>query len=260
MKTKFLNRYVAILAAGITVLSACSKDEENSIKPSDEPALEEVSLSLAGDATSEIIEIPEGLASSSDSIAQVAISSIQTVNQITNYFSVFTPPANAEKSNSPIISANGRAKATNKEYLVYTWVIGQHSIAYQLSSEGDKYVWEIFMKNGDEDYKKYVYTEESKTVKKGFMKVYDISGFIAEDGVLAEYTWDKNSDGVFFVTASLPFAELAYHITLNADHSGNVKYYLGGEIYYHIIWTGQGSGNWMWYSEGEVVSEGVWNV
>lgn len=238
------------------IFSACSNEDEGAVDPQTE-SLEEVTLSFSAESES-AIEVPASMSSSNNQYAQMAVGYVNMVNQIGVYTSFFTPPSNAEKSSQPISTSNARTSASQKEYLVYKWSYEGYSVAYQLSDDGDNYVWEIFWKEGDGEYKNYIYAEESKTKKKGSMKIYDI--FQGSGDVLYLYAWEKFDSGAFTLTSAFPSDGFSYTVNVNADASGSVEYIVDDEKMYAMTWTSQGSGTWTSYSNGKVAQEGSWEV
>lgn len=257
MKQLLTNRVLMMIFGASLMVGACSKEDEGIVEPQSQN-LEEVSLSLAAESEAQTINIPDGMSSSDDPYAQIAVGYVTMVNQIGSYFSFFTPPANAEKSSQPITASNARTATSNKEYLIYKWTHQDLTVAYQLSDEGDKYVWEIFWKEGNGDFKKYLYAEESKTAKKGLMKVYNI--FEGKDEVLYLFSWDKKENGALSMTGSFPTENFYYTVNVNPDASGDVAYVINNKKVYTMTWTSKGDGTWASYDNGEKSLEGTWKA
>ena len=257
MKKYVSNQWLMFIFGFSLIVGACSKEDDGDIEPQTEN-LEEVTLSLAAEGEADAIEVPEAMSSSEDTYAQMAVGYITMVNQIGSYFTFFKPPAGAEKSNQPITASNARTAASQKEYLVYTWSSQGYTVAYQLSDEGDKYVWEIFWKQGEGDFQKYVYAEESKTKKQGMMKIYDI--FTGGGGELYLFSWDKQDNGALSITGSFPSENFYYTVSVNPDASGSVEYVVNDERVYMMTWTGEGDGTWAYYEDGEISLEGTWDA
>ncbi|WKN43333.1 hypothetical protein [Tunicatimonas pelagia] len=198
------------------------------------------------------------MTSSNDTYAQRAVGYVKLVNQIGSYFNYFQPPTGATRSSQPITVANGRIEATQKQYLTYTWTDQQTTIAYQISEEGDKYVWEIFLKQGEGDFQRFIYAEESKVARIGKMDVYNYFAGQGND-LLMKYAWEEKEDESFILTGIVPSGDLTYVITVNPDASGSAKYTFAQDKY-EIQWDAAGNGNWAFYSEGSVVTSGDWSV
>ena len=259
MKFPFSTQLLSFTLGTALLLSSCSKDDE-AVQPTtdDSQDLKEVQLSLTDDAELSTVAVPEAMQQSDDSYAKMATQYVSAVNQIESFTSYFKPPTGATQSSEPITSSNARMMASKKAYLVYTWTTGNTTIAYQLSEEGDNYVWEIFWKEGDGDYLKYVHAEESKTVKKGFMEVYNI--FQSTDDILYKYEWEKLESGTLTLTSTVPQANLVYTVSVNSDGSGSVKYISQEKLLYKMEWTREGNGTWAYYSDGEEIDNGSWKV
>lgn len=259
MNTNLSNKLILVAFGILTVLSSCSK-EEDAVAPvsAESPSnLEEVSLSFAKEEEGGVVSVPKAMASSDDPYAQQAVAYVGMVSQIENYFSYFQPPAGAKKSSQPILPVNGRTVSSKEQYLVYTWTQQDVTIAYQLSEKKDTYVWEIFWKQGDGNFKRYVYAEEGKEEKKGKMDIYNIFG--DADDLLAKYTWKKSSDGTFTLNGIVPSVDALYTVWINPDASGSVRYVFDTSRY-EMQWDGSGSGSWTFYSEGEEVASGIWSA
>ncbi len=255
---KYVSNKLLILIFGTSLMvGACSKEDEGEVKP-EGTDLEEVSLSLAEESVNNAIEVPQGMSSSDNEYAQMAVGYVNMVNTVGSYFTYFKPPAGAEQSNQPISPSNARMGAANKEYLVYKWTHQDITVAYQLSDEGDKYVWEIFWKQGDEGFKKYVYAEENKTAKQGMMKVYNI--FEGKNEELYIFSWDKKENGALVMTGSFPAGGFSYTVSVNPDASGDVVYYESDKKLYAMTWTSKGDGTWTAYEDGKKSFEGTWQA
>ena len=263
MNISVSNKLMAVALSALVVLGSCSK-EEDAVAPAPEESsqdLESVTLSFASESGQQVVAVPESMTSSDDPYAQSAATYVATVNQIGSYFTYFQPPAGAEKSSEPIAPANGRLAATNKQYLVYTWAQQEMTIAYQLSEESDKYVWEIFWKQGEGEFKKYLYAEESKTAKKGKLIVYGIIG-TQNDVFSVQYDWEKETDGTTKLIGTINSTDdiaLVYTIIVNPDASGSVEYKFA-EGRYLMLWDGVGNGSWTLYGEDGNTLSGTWTA
>ena len=139
----------------VFVVFSCSKNSD----PAPSSSLETASISFSGET--KIAQVPTAMASSQDSYAQMTAGYVTSINAITGYLTYFTPPAGATKSSTAITASNGRVSSTQKDYLVYTWSDATYgSIAYQVSLESDKYVFELFFKGKNKSsWLRYVYAE-----------------------------------------------------------------------------------------------------
>ncbi|MEN7549095.1 hypothetical protein AAG747_14325 [Rapidithrix thailandica] len=239
------------------LLTSCSKDDDDP-----QPAkLEDVKFALKEDF--EEITAPQNLQKSEDPNAQQVLGYIQQANSFKSYMNFFTIPEGAEKSNTPINAAGGRV--TSGEYLVYKWSYDGLTIAYQVSQQGNEYVFEAFINDGEgsSTLVKYIEARQSTDGKKGSMKVfdfYDLDDNGKLDDVTANYIWEHRDNGSIYFKFDFGNDALVYELEVNADASGKVQYYIEGELYYFVEWDAQGNGSWKYYSEGKVVESDSWTV
>lgn len=241
-------------AALALLVFACSEDEPAKNE------LEDIRLSFS--EREEIIQLPQGLINSTNPYAQAAYGYASSANLMSVYFSFFTFPDGAVKTTNKIVASNARTSATG-EYLVYTWSDPQvGSIAYQLGDLGDRYSFEVFFKNaGSTQWLRYLYAEEQKDQRSGFMTIFDID---AENASLpiVEYNWTRaNGSIVFrydFLTENEPTVSAV--ITVNeTTNAGKVEYYIGTSLMSRIVWDAAGNGTWKEYDEeGNLIDEGSW--
>ena len=193
---------------------------------------------------------------------------VEGVNAITSYLSYFTPPAGAVKSSTSITASNARVASTQKEYLVYIWTDANNgSVAYQVSEESDKYVFELFFKaKSGSNWLRYLYAEEKKDRSSGLMKVYDVFTGGPSTTVLFSYNWARTGDQLD-VTMEIPDEDPQFVfktvISINVKtKAGSVSYYIGNVKEYNMTWDAAGNGTWTWYEEdGKTVNEsGTWKV
>jgi hypothetical protein len=245
--TKFLLLVVAALAF------ACSKDDEK-------PALEKQTLSLAGNA--EVITAPTAMQTSDSPQAQEALEVISSVNQMTQYLGMLKAPAGASKSSERITPSNGRVNASG-DVVVYIWEDEQFGkIGYQISESSDSYVFEIFiMYPGQTEWLRYFHAEEKKDRSEGFMKVYDIDGFLGEDtsALLVSYAWSRSGDILTFTMDEYFMGFSAKLIFNQKTKEGSIVYTINGTKLYEMSWNAAGSGVWVYYDEeGAITEEGTW--
>jgi hypothetical protein len=254
---KKMNKVLLLIAFSAIVFS-CSKDED----PAPAKSLEDVTLSLAASGTAKPVEAPAAMSSSSDPNAQQASSYLTQVNQITSYLSYFTPPQGSVKSSTRITAANGRVAATQTEYLVYTWSDGDYSVAYQISEQSGKYVFEIFTKIGTKDWLLYLYAEEKTDGSEGLMKVYN--SLFGDGALLVTYTWKHTGDVFDFVMATdTQDMDIKIAISVNTKtKAGSVTYTIDGAKFYASTWDAQGNGSWTFYDleDGSVSTSGTWKA
>ncbi|HEX7015072.1 MAG TPA: hypothetical protein VF191_06130 [Cyclobacteriaceae bacterium] len=241
-----------LLAAAIFAFS-CSKDEE--------PSLEKRAISLAeGD---QVITAPTALLTSDDPYAQTAAGWIMQANAMSSYLQFFNMPPGAQKSEARITASNGRVKDAG-DYVTYLWTDEQtgQTVAFQVSEETDRYVFEIFLKTGD-DFLKYFHAEEKKDRSEGFMKIYDIFGIYGDDASVVWLNYEWSRVGNIFDLSITEYDE-GFQVDIAVDtatKAGSVTYYFDGIKEYTMTWTGAGNGTWAYYDEeGAVTSSGTWTV
>ncbi|MCD9018420.1 hypothetical protein [Parachryseolinea silvisoli] len=251
---KKINKFLLLVAFSAAAFS-CSKDDD----ATPEKSLEDVAFSMSG--SSSVVTPPSAMASSDDTYAIQATSYVNMANAMSGYLQYFKPPQGSVKSSTPITVANGRVAATQTEYLVYTWTDSQGSgmsIAYQVSEQSDKYVFEIFIKySQDEDWTRYVYAEETKDGSEGLMHIYGV-----DDVVFITYSWKHTGDNFDFVISSIE-DETAFEINIHVNtktKAGSVEYVMNDELLYKMEWDAAGNGTWAYYVEGEVEESGSWEV
>ncbi|MBT1686908.1 hypothetical protein [Dawidia soli] len=254
---KKINKFLLLVAFSAAAFS-CSKEDD----ATPEKSLEDVSMSLSG--SSSVISTPSAMASSDDTYAGLASSYVAMANAMTGYSQYFKPPQGAAKSTTPITVANGRVAAAQTEYLVYTWTDPQGSgmsLAYQVSEESDKYVFEIFMKfSQEDDWMRFIYAEETKDGSEGLMHIYVAMN--GDDAVFVTYSWKRSGDNFDFVISGIE-GESSFEITINGNtktKAGSAKYVLDDELMFTMEWDAAGNGEWAYYVDGQVDESGSWEV
>ena len=247
-----------LLIAFSVVAFSCSKDDD----ATPEKSLEDVTMSLSG--SSSIVTPPTAMASSDNTYAMQASGYVSLANAMSGYLQYFKPPQGAVKSSTAITTANGRAAAAQTEYLVYTWTDSQGSglsLAYQVSEQSGKYVFEIFIKfdQGD-DWMRYVYAEEAKDGSEGLMRIF--GAMYGSDDLMLNYSWKHTGDLFEFVMSSDADAS-AYEVSIKINtktKAGSVEYVIDGALMYNMTWDAAGNGTWTYYIDGEIYESGSWNV
>jgi hypothetical protein len=239
----------ALLLSAALIAAACNDDDDKS-------SLETAKLSLSTNTT--VIEAPAAMQSSENSYAQMANSWVQVANGMTQYLSYLELPEGAAKSTNRITASNARVKETG-DVLVYTWTDEQsgYSVAYQVSEESDRFVWEIFLKESGSDWIKFFHAEEKKDRSEGFMKIYDAYG---DDPsvVIVMYEWSRSGD---LLTLTLSTDTDKIIITVNEKTgAGSVVSIENGVKTYEMTWDAQGNGSWTYYEGGQVSDSGTWEA
>jgi hypothetical protein len=243
-----------LLAAAIFAFS-CSKDEE--------PSLEKRAISLA--ESDQVIPAPSALLTSDDPYAQMAAGWIMQANAMSSYLYFLEMPSGAQKSEARITASNGRVKDAG-DHVTYIWTDQQsgYSVAFQVSEETDRYVFEIFLKiEAGTEFLKYFHAEEKKDRSEGFMKIYDIFGIYGDDASVVWINYEWTRAGNIFNLSITEYSE-SFEAAITVDlgsKTGSVTYYLEGVKKYTLTWDGAGNGTWAYYNEeGTVTESGTWTA
>jgi len=243
----------ALLLLAVVVASACSDDDDDK-----KSSLESAKFSLASKGT--VVTAPAALKESEDPYASMANGWIEMANGMTQFFGYFEFPEGAAKSSTRITASNARVKDTG-DVLVYTWEDEQTgtSIAYQVSEESDRYVWEIFTKSTGANWLKVLHAEEKKDKSAGLVKVYNVEGD-NPSAVIFAYEWTVDGD-IFTLKFSDGTDENVFLITVNVKTgAGGVVATENGVKTYEMTWDAQGNGSWTFYEDGEVSDSGTWEA
>jgi hypothetical protein len=244
-----------LLLIAVFFAFSCSKDEE--------PGLDKKAISLM--EGNQIIAAPPALLASDDPQAQLAASWIVSANAMSSYLYYFNIPAGTQQSGSKITAPNGRMKDAG-DYVTYIWEDENsgNSVAYQVSEESDRYVFEIFLKlEGEFDFLKYFHAEERKDRSQGSMKIYDIFGIYGDDASVVWLNYEWSRVGSLFNLTMTEYSEsFVVDITIDQNtKAGSVVYYLEEQKEYELIWDGSGNGNWAYFdAEGGVTDSGTWTA
>ena len=248
MKSKILFSFLVTL-----LVFGCSKDNE-----SGQQSLENASLAFANEVSS--IDVPSAMKTVQDPNAQFVSDLVDEFGDLGGFFASLEAQPGAEKSSERIIPVNGRSAQTNNDVLVYTWEDNGVTVAYQISETSDKYIFEVMFKLADdEDWLRYIYAEEKKSVKEGYMEVYGV--FFDDESVWLRYEWSVIGD-IININANYFDELILLELTLNkSTGAGSLRYYSEDILWYEAIWDGLGNGEWTYYDEtGSVDESGTWIV
>ncbi|UII22574.1 hypothetical protein [Fulvivirga ligni] len=245
MKTCNTKFFLTLFVLAISLFS-CSKDDE----PSD-PKLSETNLFFMDE---EIINLPTGLTQSDDPRANTLSFYMTYIGILSSYGSYFTVPEGASTS-GPITASNGRL-SDNTETYVYNY--GGYIIANQITDQGSSYLYEVFVKIENEDYKKWYEASQKKDKSEATFTYLDPEE--DERVELVSWTIKKNDNGYFirYVTAE---DEGVTEIQSNTDKSGTMVVIENGVKKYEYSWDSVGNGTWKEYNgQGNLIDEGGWTV
>ncbi|MEN7549097.1 hypothetical protein AAG747_14335 [Rapidithrix thailandica] len=222
------------------LFTSCSKDDDEAPQP--EPSLEEVKFALIDGF--EEIALPQGVLDSEDKHAKQVVERHEFIQLFhkNHYIHYFTPPANAVKSNTPIVPAEG-------EYLVYQWVTEDGTLAYQLSKKNDEYLLEAFIKTDEGgNFQKYLEAHQSKDGKK--VQVKEVSTDII-------IKWERAENGEVYIVYLKDHQK--FEQVLHANGSGKQQLFKNNKLESIIQWDAEGKGFWEEYDEeGKKVDSGSW--
>ncbi|OFX43705.1 MAG: hypothetical protein A2046_03580 [Bacteroidetes bacterium GWA2_30_7] len=254
MKSKL---FTFLLIFGVITLGmvGCKKDKE---EPEPEPQpVTTTKPSIA--SKTQIVTVPTKLQSSTDSNAATAVGYLNTMNSLTTYTSIFTPPANATHS-------------TNKNSTdTWNWTYddGQgHTFAfvYTYSVTSTQHIWDIKLGINGATPVDYAHAEETLDGTVGNMSFYysALSNYAGTDlsNYYWYYTWNVDANGYGNITMEAHNGTtdvLKYTATVNSDGSGEVNYYINSVLKYRLTWTAAGTGTWYVYDENGTETTGTWS-
>jgi len=245
---------ILLLIVAAAMIAACAHDDD----PTPAQGLEGLSLSLVSGTTGDLVQAPAAIVNSSDEHAMMVNGYVSAVNRVCTYMSYLHPPAEAEKSNKQIKVANSRVAST-AEYLVYSWTLQDMTIAYQVSQQDGKNVFEVFTKAAKKQWVPFLYAEETADGKQGRMNIYGADS----DALAFAYSWARNGDLLNLTAMSArEGANLEIAITIHTkSREGSAECYLDAVKTYSLTWDPRGNGTWTKYKEnGAVAGGGAWKV
>jgi hypothetical protein len=237
MKKKILS-IVLIFSLFSIIFSSCKKTESETQKPVYEAP-------KIGGTDGKVVTVNSHLSSSTNQYAQQCNGYLETVNNISTYLNMMTPPSNAQF-------------VPNKSVGTYTWTwsAGGVTVWMTMTETATKYTWTY-----DIDYQgtgriTYIYAEENKDGSSGLMNFF--GGYSTTATI--QYTWTVAADGTINFVALVGSESSSFKYIVNAkpDGSGSVDFYTNAVLFYHIIWNTDGSGSWVYYYGDQSLS-GTWS-
>lgn len=226
------NRYFLTLLLFVLVFGACKKDAEEKIEATRMKLVDKL----------EKLDVPEAMKNSSNSNAQQAVSYVDMVKGVADYFSWFEVPEGAVRS-----------KSTDE---VYFWTYNGVTVWETLSETSTSYKWTIEIDTGSGKIKAYE-SEEKKDGSYGVLKVFNESGSSA----IYTYEWTFDSAGNGSIIWKDATESFVYDVTVNVNKSGEAKWTSNGDLFYHFSWNSDGSGSYYYYGDnGEVLLSESWTV
>jgi hypothetical protein len=235
MKTNLLKSSCAILLALLAV-TGCKKNSD------DTPSNKYQAPSMA--TSSQVVQVPAKLLSSTDNNAQLAASYMGMANAFAGYSAYFNVPSNAVQSQ------------TKSSGIVYTWSYGGTTVKLTYNDDATNRYWVWYINDV-----KYMDCQESILGNSGSFNVYDI-----EKGGTAVivYTWTKTAGTIVATMKLIGSTSYFFKISASIDSkSGTFDMYEGAsESGVHIVnvtWLTNGSGSW-WISYGGTSYSGTWSA
>jgi hypothetical protein len=235
---------VTSIVIGFVLFASCDKDEKVDNEPETEVNNESENVpSIAGSNT--LVTVPQAMVNSSDVNAQICVGYINMCNTISNYSSIWTVPANAEKSLDV-------SDLKSESPVLYTWSNGTYTVYWVFKQLSDKNIWELYYSTSTIAKFKVYSAEEMIDGSSGKFIVYDDELFGVE---VCSWTWTKTSTKSTFNYKS---EDDTIDVNGNTDGSGDIKYYTSGKLGYSATWTSTGTGNWVSYDDDGGQESGTW--
>lgn len=250
MKTRLYLNGLAGLFILLFLVTGCKKEDEP-------PEFEQIAF----DAQEVLDLLPAGLKNSDDSYAQECVGMVESALDMSDFIDNMEVPPEAQKT----------AKKATTGTWSWTWnYIGGELWTFYWTYDEDntKRYWTMEIQFGDGPKYDYIEAWEAKDGSAGEV-IYNFNWAAIYDGETTSYqdlylriTWEVDSAGNYYYSwywdADTENEYLwQYDIVVNADGSGSVDYYLGGELYYHMEWDALGNGSWAYYFGG-LLSDGIW--
>ena len=221
----------------IIAFSGCKKDDSGGMEVAQMKLEEKLSK----------LDVPEVMKNSTNSYAETAVGCVDYVKGISDYFSWFDIPDDAQYQG---------LKSTQGE--VYTWSYGGFSIWETYNDTGSKYTWQVDI-DGGAGRQKYLYSEEDYNGDNGRMEVSDYT--TSDNDLIYSYVWYFNSAGDATLTWQDAAGSFKYEVKSNIDLSGSAKMYSIGKLFYNFQWNSDGSGSCEYYdTDGSVILSDTWSV
>lgn len=246
MKTQTPNIFKSILYPVLFVctffLVSCKDDADEELTPSNE--MNDVALEFI--KRKQLIILPSGLLASTDAMAKNTVETVKPFNDMMEavYAIGDLPRAEAVYSAIPLIAVTGDVD-------VYTWndATTGEAWAYQISEQNDRYVFDVFGKDGKlhKEWFRLLHAEEKKDKSSSFVALYN--PLESNPNVLpyVSYTWtlDKLEAHIDIADSDNPSVKYKFTLSYNkTDKSGSYKMYSNNVLTLETAWDTKGSGKW----------------
>ena len=229
----------------VLILGGCSSDEENPVTPTPKPeppdfALKEVTL-------------PEKMVNSTDTMAQQAISIIESAMSFEGTGCVFAPPTGAE------------VLAENQTAWEYSWQESNLTKRLAIILISGQYKWQQFFTGtaDNNSYDSWRFMDAAQKTDQTIGHVYLYKPVTMQ--IAQEWSWHTlDNNNYVFKRQSYVEPISKVEITCATDKSGGIESYkpgTTGALVYDLVvdWNADGSGSWRTFQNGMTLANGTWN-
>ncbi len=199
------------------------------------------------------VQIPQIMSESNNPNAQMTVSYINMLNNLSGLASMLTPPGEC----SPLTLKSGNSDT-------YTWDVddnsGTYSVKLTISENSSEISWDMHITGtmGDATLNNFlfIHATQKKDESASTFTVWDTDTGDKE----MEISWQTTGDDTEFVFEV--FDETYLSVNVNSDSSGTLemKEWTNGNYstIYKATWEASGHGHYWTYSNGELIDEGEW--
>ncbi|MBN1465528.1 hypothetical protein JXA02_07195 [candidate division KSB1 bacterium] len=235
----------ALLLSTLFIFAGCSSDEENPVAPTPKSNPPEFKL--------KDISFPARMESSTDQMAQRALSIVDQVTSFEGTGCVFTPPDGAE------------VLAETKTAWEYSWQDASLTKRLAIVLISEQHKWQQFFTGtaDDKTYDNWRYMDAAQKIDQSMGHVYLYKAVTTQIG--QEWSWYTLDNGNY-VFKMQKYGEPAtkIEITWESSNAGKIESYkvgTTGALVYDLVitWDANGSGSWRTYQNGSPVDSGTWD-
>lgn len=236
--------WLLMLVFLLVLLAGCSSNEENPIAPTPKSEPPEFALKE--------VSFPQSMTSSTHTMAKKAIEMVTDAMNFDGTGAFFTAPTGAQ------------VLLESKVAWEYSWDTANLNRRLAITLLSGQYKWQLYYtgtaNNVTFDNWRFMEAVQKTDKSNGHIYMYrENTGQIVQEWVW--YTLEK--DEYKFVAQDFGDAKSKIEITLKADTSGKVEFYLpstsGGLVYnMRMSWDAQGAGAWWTYDNGVQKESGTW--
>jgi hypothetical protein len=252
MKRNYLLKGWAVLFLFAVLFAGCNKEEEE---------VPEDIAKFSFDSQAVLDQLPEGLKSSEDDMAEECVSMIEGALDMSAFMDNMEVPDNAVKTSK---KASGDTWQWTWSYMGETW-----TFYWTYDEDSSKKYWTMQIQYGAGAKYDYI-TAWVKKDGSGGQVIYSFNWVNIYDAQATDYVdlhwiynWSLDASGNYHIDWKYESSELevenymSYDILINADGSGTIDYYLNDVLFYHMEWDVAGNGSWVYYF-GDMEQSGTW--